>query len=77
MDSQDDQTQPRHDAAIAAAVKAMANTPLQGCIDDDGLPVFLWHIWPDKEGEASLERTLRALAQAALAAAEAAQAPRS
>lgn len=57
-------------STVEAVARVLAATPLQGCMDDEGLAVYLRHIWPREAGQANLDATLLSLAQAALKASE-------
>lgn len=51
---------------IKDAAQAIASTPLRGLMDDEGLDVYILHLWPDEVGRDKLEETLRAMARSAI-----------
>lgn len=52
--------------AIDRAAEAIAATPLNGCMDDNGDCVYMRHIWPADAGK--LKDTLKKMARAAITA---------
>lgn len=54
------------DKTISAAAKAIAETPLKGLMDDDGVSVYFRHIWPDSASRERMEETLLEFARTAI-----------
>lgn len=54
------------DKALDRAAEAIGNTPLVGCMDDNGDTVYIRHIWP-ADGK-RLRATLKNMARAAVGA---------
>ena len=54
--------------AIERAAEAIASTPLEGCMDDEGLSVYIRHLWPEGIDSEHMSRTLHRMARAAVGA---------
>lgn len=52
--------------SLDRAAEAIGNTPLVGCMDDNGDAVYIRHIWPADAGK--LKDTLKKMARAAITA---------